>query len=79
MLELVFEEKDHLLQSKFSADTATAAYLTILDGLFVKILYGGRSERLEKRISFGKELIVVNEHRHQAFLTFIYVNLYSNK
>lgn len=51
MLELLFEEKDHLLHSKFSADTATAAYLTILDGLFVKILYGGRSERLEKRIS----------------------------
>ncbi|MFP3669246.1 hypothetical protein SB717_29375 [Priestia sp. SIMBA_032] len=51
MLESLFEEKDHLLHSKFSADTAMAVYLTILDGLFVEMLYGGRSERLEKRIS----------------------------
>ena len=51
LLETLFKEKEHLLNSQFSADTATAAYLTILDGLFVEMLYGGRSERLDKRIS----------------------------
>ncbi|MFS0906183.1 TetR/AcrR family transcriptional regulator [Priestia aryabhattai] len=51
LLETLFKEKEHLLHSKFSADTATSAYLTILDGLFVEMLYGGRSKRLEKRIS----------------------------
>ncbi|MCM3184508.1 TetR/AcrR family transcriptional regulator [Priestia megaterium] len=51
LLETLFKEKEHLLHSRFSADTATAAYLTILDGLFVEMLYGGRSERLDKRIS----------------------------
>jgi len=51
LLESLFEEKDHLFHSKFSADTAMADYLTILDRLFVEMLYGGRSERLEKRIS----------------------------
>jgi len=51
LLETLFKEKEHLLHSQFSADAATAAYLTILDGLFVEMLYGGRSERLERRIS----------------------------
>ncbi|MED3867331.1 TetR/AcrR family transcriptional regulator [Priestia megaterium] len=51
LLEMLFKEKEHLLHSRFSADTATAAYLTILDGLFVEMLYGGRAERLEKRIA----------------------------
>ncbi|MBQ4869244.1 TetR/AcrR family transcriptional regulator [Priestia megaterium] len=51
LLEELFKEKEYLLHSQFSADTATAAYLTILDGLFVEMLYGGRSERLDKRIS----------------------------
>ncbi|YCA46142.1 TetR/AcrR family transcriptional regulator (plasmid) [Bacillus sp. JZ8] len=51
LLKLLFEEKGDLLNSNFSADTVTAAYLTILDGLFVEMLYGGRSERLQKRIS----------------------------
>jgi AcrR family transcriptional regulator len=50
LLESLFKEKSDLLNGKFSADTTTAAYLTILDGLFVEMLYGGKSERLQKRI-----------------------------
>ncbi len=46
----LFDEKSDVLKLGITSETASLAYLTILDGLFVELLYG-IPERLNKRIT----------------------------
>ncbi|MEK4200037.1 TetR/AcrR family transcriptional regulator [Cytobacillus sp. FSL K6-0265] len=50
IFKLLFEQKCGILKPIVNERTATLAFLTILDGLFVELLYGN-SERLAIRLS----------------------------
>ncbi|MFP7479438.1 TetR/AcrR family transcriptional regulator [Terribacillus saccharophilus] len=39
----------HKISNKLQPEEVVMTYITILDGLFVEMLYGGKSERLSKR------------------------------
>jgi AcrR family transcriptional regulator len=48
----------HRLSNNVQPEDVVMTYLTLLDGLFVEMLYGGKSERLSKRIHSSWKVFV---------------------
>ncbi|MFP7492462.1 TetR/AcrR family transcriptional regulator [Terribacillus saccharophilus] len=58
MLLHEIESVIHRLRNNLQPEDVVMTYLTILDGLFVEMLYGGKSERLLKRIDSSWKVFV---------------------